>query len=82
MNTEHSLWPTVRITFALLCFAHSADGVHALALTGRALFGRAQVHCLDDPSEPHVAFTRNIHETVTSVELGFVSNAQSVPLRP
>ena len=39
----------------------------------------AQVHCLDDPSEPHVAFTRNIHETVTSVELGFVSNAQSVP---
>ena len=87
MSSEHSIRPTVWLIRRLLRFAHSADGCSALrshlqdipSLLGHPL---AQVHCLDDPSEPHVAFTRNIHETVTSVELGFVSNAQSVPIVP
>jgi hypothetical protein len=95
MSTEHSIRPTVWLIgdcFALLCFALLCFALHTVptavshcvrvhlqdvpSLLGHPL---AQVHCLDDPSEPHVAFTRNIHETVTSVELGFVSNAQSVP---
>ena len=35
-----------------------------------------QVICFEDTSEPHVAFSRNISESVTSLETGYVSNQQ------